>query len=511
MNEIYDVAIVGYGPVGQTLAALLGSRGYRVAVLERHHDIYPLPRAVRSDGEVLRVMQNLGITDDIAHELLPVERYVWFGADDEPILKIEIPPHPSGWPDVLFHQPTLELALRARVDREPTVEVMLGWSVDAVTQTDDLVRVAATSDSGQSSTISARYVVGADGANSIVRQAADIGQTDLGFSENWLVVDIRPFDMSDFDHLPAACQRCDPKRPVTIVGNGTRHRRWEFMLLPGEGPEDFDDPQRIWELLGDVTGPDRAELVRHAVYNFRSLIAESMQAGRIFLAGDAAHVMPPFMGEGMCTGIRDANNLAWKLDLVLGGRAPAQSLESYSPERLPFVHHSVNLSVAMGQVSCILDPAAAAGRDEMMRSSDAPPPPAPPRLTGPMTSVSDAETDPLAGTLSVQGTFVAVDGPPRRADEILGAGFSLVTRTGDPAVVLGAATRDWFVSLGGATATLDTAVADHLVDADGRLTGWLDGHGVQAVLCRPDQFVFGSVTDLGKVEALVERLRHAIG
>jgi 2-polyprenyl-6-methoxyphenol hydroxylase-like FAD-dependent oxidoreductase len=277
-EEIYDVAIVGYGPVGQVLAALLGHQGHRVVVLERHHGIYPLPRAVRMDGEVQRVLQNVGSMDDIAHELLPVSQYTWFGADGDPILVIDIPPHPSGWPDVLFHQPTVETALRANVTAITNVDVKLGWIVEGVSQTAGDVAISATSDSGDATTIRARYAVGADGANSVVRQAASISQVDLGFSEFWLVVDIRPSDMADFDHLPTACQRCDPKRPVTIVGNGTHHRRWEFMLLPGETPEDFADPARVWELLGDVTGPDRAELVRHAVYNFRSLISESLQA-----------------------------------------------------------------------------------------------------------------------------------------------------------------------------------------------------------------------------------------
>jgi 2-polyprenyl-6-methoxyphenol hydroxylase-like FAD-dependent oxidoreductase len=507
-EEIYDVAIVGYGPVGQVLAALLGHQGHRVVVLERHHGIYPLPRAVRMDGEVQRVLQNVGSMDDIAHELLPVSQYTWFGADGDPILVIDIPPHPSGWPDVLFHQPTVETALRANVTAITNVDVKLGWIVEGVSQTAGDVAISATSDSGDATTIRARYAVGADGANSVVRQAASISQVDLGFSEFWLVVDIRPSDMADFDHLPTACQRCDPKRPVTIVGNGTHHRRWEFMLLPGETPEDFADPARVWELLGDVTGPDRAELVRHAVYNFRSLISESLQAGRIFLAGDAAHVMPPFMGEGMCTGIRDANNLAWKLDLVLRGLAAADVLQSYTTERLPFVHHSVNVSVEMGKVSCLLDPMAAAGRDAVMRSAMAPPPPAPPRMLGPLVN-ADA-SDALAGSLSVQGTLEGDDSVARRADGVLGAGFTLIVRTGDPLATIDAETLTWFGSVGGTIATLDPTVEGFIRDADGRLTRWMDSHGVAVVLSRPDQYVYGSSPRNEGTSALLNQLRVSL-
>jgi 2-polyprenyl-6-methoxyphenol hydroxylase-like FAD-dependent oxidoreductase len=507
-TEFYDVAIVGYGPVGQVLAALLGRCGHRVAVLERHHQIYPLPRAVRSDGEVLRVLQNLGVTDDIAHELLPVSEYVWFGADGDPIMRIDIPQHGSGWPDVLFHQPTVEAAMRARVARESTVDVMLGWSVESVSQTGTNVEVRATAENGQAATIRARYVIGADGANSRVRHAAGIGQVDLGFSEFWLVVDIRPFDMADFDHLPIACQRCDPKRPVTIVGNGTHHRRWEFMLLPGETPDDFTNPERIWELLGDVTGPDRADLVRHAVYNFRSLIADTLQADRIFLAGDAAHVMPPFMGEGMCTGIRDANNLAWKLDLVLRDLASIDLLTSYSPERLPFVHHSVHLSVEMGKISCLLDPVAAAGRDAAMRTGTAPPPPPPPRMSG--TIISADPTDTLAGTLSVQGRLRSEDGVPRWADVTLGSGFTTIIRNGDPHTLASAETLTWFTSIGGAMATLDPTIVGHITDADGRLTEWLETNEATGVLSRPDQYVYGSTNDTRSLGALLDELRTAL-
>jgi 2-polyprenyl-6-methoxyphenol hydroxylase-like FAD-dependent oxidoreductase len=490
------------------LAALLGHQGHRVVVLERHHGIYPLPRAVRMDGEVQRILQHVGVMHAIAHELLPVAQYTWFGADGDPIMVIDIPPHPAGWPDVLFHQPTVETALRANVSGIANVDVKLGWMVEAVTQTDSEVAISAASDRGDAATIRARYVVGADGANSVVRQAAGIGQVDLGFSEFWLVVDIRPFDMADFDHLPAACQMCDPVRPVTIVGNGTHHRRWEFMLLPGEAPEDFADPARIWELLGDVTGPDRAELVRHAVYNFRSQIADTLQAGRVFLAGDAAHVMPPFMGEGMCTGIRDANNLAWKLDLVLRDLASPKMLTSYTPERLPFVHYSVNVSVEMGKVSCLLDPQAAAGRDAAMRSGMAPPPPQPPRMSGP--AIHADASDSLAGMLSMQGMIEGDDGVAQYADEVLGSGFHLIVRSGDPQKLIDAETLAWFASIGGITASLDASVAGHIRDADGRLTEWLESNDVAAVLARPDQYVYGSSNQLEGAWVLLDQLRRSL-
>jgi 2-polyprenyl-6-methoxyphenol hydroxylase-like FAD-dependent oxidoreductase len=497
-----DVAIVGFGPVGQTLAALLGRKGHRVAAVERYRDIYPLPRAVRIDGEVLRAMQNIGVLADIQHELLPVENYTWFGADGDPILEIRIPPHPSGHHDHLFHQPTLERALWNRVEQEPSVQRFMGWTGSTLAVSDHDVTLGITSEVGEVKTIRAKYVVGADGANSFVRVSSGIGVTDLGFSEFWLVVDIRPHNMADFDLLPVAAQLCDPKRPATIVGNGTHHRRWEFMLLPGETPADFADPARVWELLAPFAKPDQAELVRHAVYNFRSIIANEIHTGRVFLAGDAAHTMPPFMGEGMCTGIRDVINLSWKLDLVLKGLVSEAILDTYTTERLPFVHTSVHTSIGMGQVSCELNPEAAAGRDAAMRSGAMPPPPAPPIMVSSLITADDA----LGGTLSVQG-LLQIGEVRGRADELLGDGFTLITRTGDPAATIETSLQTWFASIGGRVVTLDPTANQHAVDIDGRLTDWLDGAGVDTVLYRPDQFVFGSAAGTGpKSKATIELL-----
>jgi 2-polyprenyl-6-methoxyphenol hydroxylase-like FAD-dependent oxidoreductase len=500
-----DVAIVGFGPVGQTLAALLGRKGHRVAAVERYREIYPLPRAVRIDGEVLRVMQNLGVLADIEHELLAVKNYTWFGADGDPILEIEIPPHPSGHHDQLFHQPTLERALWNRVEQEPSVERFLGWTGATLAIGDRDITLGITSDSGESKAIRAKYIVGADGANSFVRVASGIGIADLGFSEFWLVVDVRPHNMADFDHLPVAAQLCDPKRPATVVGNGTHHRRWEFMLLPGETPEDFADPARVWELLAPFAKPDQAELVRHAVYNFRSLIANEIQTSRVFLAGDAAHTMPPFMGEGMCTGVRDVINLSWKLDLVLKGLVGGAILETYAPERLPFVHASVHASIAMGQVSCVLNSEAAAGRDAAMRSGAMPPPPPPPIMISPLIKANDA----LAGTLSVQANLRFGESQGR-ADELLGDGFTLITRVGQPTEMVDAGLQAWFASIGGRAITLDQTVGQHAVDLDGRLTSWLDVANVDAVLYRPDQFVFGSGAGPDAASDLVTALRSAL-
>lgn len=231
----------------------------------------------------------------------------------------------------------------------------------------------------ESAVLRARYVVGADGANSTVRAACGIGHVDYGFAERWVVADVRPHDMRPFEHLPVVVQYCDPRRPHAAIRGGKRHRRWEFMLLPDEDPADFDDPARVWDLLAPFITPDEGTLVRKAVYEFHSLHAETMRSGRALLAGDAAHLMPPHRAEGMCSGMRDANNLAWRLDHVLRGVASDALLDSHTSERRPQNEAMIRISMEMGRISCMLDPEAASARDAALRSGGTPPPAPMPR------------------------------------------------------------------------------------------------------------------------------------
>jgi 2-polyprenyl-6-methoxyphenol hydroxylase-like FAD-dependent oxidoreductase len=489
-----DVAIVGYGPVGQTLTALLAARGHSVAVYERYPDLYDLPRAVYFDDEIKQVWQALGVVDEIADDLLPVDAYEWFGADGERILRIAHPDvGPSGWASgYLFYQPSLERALDRAVRAHPSARVHQDWPVEALEQAAD--HVALTVRHEREERVRARYVVGADGANSLVRQAAGIAFDDQGFAERWLVVDIRPDDMEALSWLPSPCQWCDPARPHMHSRNGRRHRRFEFMLLPGECAEDFADEERVWELLSPWFTPTDGALVRRAVYEFRGRLASTMRAGRVLLAGDAAHTMPPFMGQGLCSGVRDAANLAWRLDLVLRGVCDDGLLDSYTTERRAHNEWIVNLSTEMGRVSCTLDPDAAAQRDTALRAAAAPPSVGLPPLQAGIV----APDRPLAGSRAVQG-LVRLDGQEGRFDDLVGKGFVLLTRRA-PELPLPVA--DALDVIGAKIVALD-----ELEDLDDRLTAWLDEHRVAAVLVRPDAYVFGAVQALEDVPALVDDLR----
>ncbi len=218
---------------------------------------------------------------------------------------------------------------------------------------------------GERHEVRARYAVGCDGANSFVRERLGVTFTDLGFFFDWLIVDLTPHEQRVWE--PVNGQLCDPARPTTFVSGGPGRRRWEFMRLPGETIEELNNEATAWRLLEpwNLT-PANASLERHAVYTFQARWADVWRKGRIFIAGDAAHQMPPFAGQGMCSGIRDAANLAWKLDLVLGGKAADALLDTYASERIPQVRQVVDFSIALGKVICVADPEEARARDTAM-------------------------------------------------------------------------------------------------------------------------------------------------
>lgn len=351
----YDVAIVGYGPAGATLAHLLGQCGLDVIVLERETAAYHLPRAVHFDAEVMRVFQWVGIAD--AMEPLtarhPGMRFV--DRDGNLLLDWPRPPGigPQGWrANYRFHQPDLEKLLRERLAEMKTVAVRTRADVFFVEDQGDRVELRFEDMSrGKVERIAARYVVGCDGARSIVRRYIETGMEDYGFHERWLVIDlVLNRDKPELgDH---SIQYCVPERPATYVRGPGLRRRWEITVRPDEDSAEIAKPERVWELLSPWLKPEEAVLERTAVYVFHSLVADHWRKGRLLLAGDACHQTPPFMGQGMCAGTRDVANLYWKLALVcqdkVRGADAERLLDTYESERKPNAREYITTAVRLG-------------------------------------------------------------------------------------------------------------------------------------------------------------------
>jgi 2-polyprenyl-6-methoxyphenol hydroxylase-like FAD-dependent oxidoreductase len=508
MRETYDVSIVGYGPVGQTLAILLGQQGRRVGVFEKRSAAYPLPRAVHFDHEVARILQAAGLGAELPRLTEPADIYEWRNASGDTLLRIETKELGlSGWPEAnMFSQPELEAALDARARALPNVEVHRGDEVVGIRSDGEGVVLELEGPGGERREARSRYAVGCDGANSFVRRHLDPAVTDLGFFFDWLIVDVIPKSPRPWD--PINGQLCDPARPTTIVSGGPGRRRWEFMRLPGETIDDLNNEATAWRLLEpwDVH-PGNATLERHAVYTFQARWVDGWSKGRILLAGDAAHQMPPFAGQGMCSGIRDAANLAWKLDLVLGGKAGDALLETYASERAPQVAQVIHFSIELGKIICVPDPAEAAARDAAMIAAvreTGPTPPLPTPANGPGLQ---REGDPLGGHLFLQGE-VRKGNAAGRFDDVVGRGWVLVSAAGDPAAHLDPEQAAWFESLGGICA--DVGPGGPIQDVNGRYARWFGENGVGVVLQRPDFHVFGAAATIEGASALVGALRTGL-
>ena len=361
-----DAIVVGYGPVGAVAAGLLGQAGLRTAVFESTTSVYHLPRAAHLDAEIMRVLRQLGVADEVLSACTPVIGMHFVNADGEALLRFDVVDG-QGW---MFYQPDLERALRNGVDREPNVEVHLAHEVVGFDQHDDHV-VVTVRDLGNDTerVVRARYLIGADGARSVVRKHAGLGVEDLHFDQPWLVVDT--VLRRDVELPPLVQQICDPARPTTFIPMCGARRRWEFMLLPGESATDMETPERIDALLAPWVAPVDVEIVRAVVYTFHAVLAQPWRDRRVFLVGDAAHQMPPFLGQGMCSGVRDAHNLVWKLALVTRGHARDDLLDTYEEERSPHVRSIIETAVALGGLLQTTDPEVAATRDTMMLNPDA--------------------------------------------------------------------------------------------------------------------------------------------
>ena len=460
-----DVLIAGGGPTGVTLAVLLARRGVKVVVAEKEADVYPLPRAAHIDHEGMRILQEAGAANDVLASSRSAADYDFLNARGALLMRFSGADQigPGGWPIAsMIHQPSVEAALRGSLAGEASATLNSRWQLTSFKDDGDGVTAQIATPEGERA-IRARYLVGADGARSPVREASGIAFDDLGFEEPWLVVDVL---VDDYSKLPIAnLQICNPDRPTTCVLMGAGRHRWEFMILPGETAAQVSDDAFVKKLLEPWNVKGAVRIERKAVYTFRARIANAWRKGGVLLAGDAAHQTPPFAGQGMCSGLRDAANLAWKLAAVLRDGAPDTLLDSYQPERAPNLRATIDMAIMMGRMVCTTSKWSAFVRDTKFRLAralgklpDGPPAYAP---------ISDGVI--LAGSDEAGSYFpqvLSADG--ERLDDVLGIGHWLIAR--------------------------EDLAAQKLAPFAASLGRWLDKAQAEAVLVRPDRYVFGTGT-----------------
>ena len=516
----FDVALVGLGPVGCTAAILLAEAGLKVAAIERDVDVYQLPRAVNLDGEVIRAFQQVGrgqAVDDLMQTIRAGDRAgfanskrEWlFGGESSALGR-------NGWqPANMFDQPEFEGYLRTEAVSHPNVDAHIGQVVERFEQDEHGVRIQfGKLDTDHTQELSAQYMLACDGASSGTRKALGIGWVDLGYDHDWLVVDVILKDGHTLDN--STVQVCDPDRIHTYVATKDPYRRWEFKLLPGETAEDMQEVEKIQALIDPWTPRGTYEIRRSAVYQFHAANADRWREGRVFIAGDAAHQTPPFLGQGMNAGMRDVINLGWKLPLVINDIADDKLLDSYFDERAAHAHNLVDWAVSIGQLMEHI------AEQERCAREGLPPPQTPDQLGSsgygqgreqpPIQDgvvLSDQVNDTgFTGYLFrqpfVRDAGAEGDGQEVRLDELLGAGFSLVYSAKDQLMLN---LSDKSLQIIDQLSMAVVSVAD-LDVVRGKLDAVLDEHN--AVIVRPDRIIFGHTEKDISVDTLIEQLANKL-
>ena len=498
-----DVIIVGLGPTGATLAALLGQRGIRVAAFDKLPDLYPLPRAIGLDHEVMRIVQELGIADKVQKHTAPYRPSEYQGMEGQVIKRLDAAPPPFrlGWaPNYVFDQPAFEGIIRARLSELESVQVHLEADVTAEGQDAGGawvdVRLRAAEPTRR---FTGKYLIACDGGASPIRTRLGIPLEDLNFHEPWLVVDAIINDEKLADLPQTQVQYCEAGRPSTFVVLPGNHRRWELMLLPGDSLSPEFPENELWPLLERWIRPGDGKLWRAAAYRFHGLVANDWRQDRILLAGDAAHMTPPFMAQGMAQGLRDAQNLAWKLDRVLAGTSPASLLDTYGQERRPHVFETTLTSIELGRVICERDPELARQRDERMVAEHG----------GQVRTVFRqnmipslkcgliAADSPGAGSLFPQPN-VRASNFEGRLDDLTGRGIrvailgELDTATETQFLGLLASCGGTLIHLGSSAPTETPTV--HVEELEAVMAPWLASLDQSLVIARPDNYVYGSAS-----------------
>jgi len=538
MNDTtYDVVVVGLGPTGLTLATLLGRRGLTVLVLEREPEFYGMARAVYTDDEALRVFQTAGVADELHADMNIDSAVQWVKADGSVLIQFREDRRPLWWPVTNFlYQPYLENKLEELLKVYPNVELRRGREVLAFEQDSGGVTVThaastgsgygkreALTDESSVETVCAQYLVGADGGRSVVRLSQGIEMTGKSYPERWLVVDLEAREGVDaFRHLPYFDFVCDPDMPTVSCPQPGGHHRFEFALKDGDSKEEFESDETVRRLMSRYINPDEVVVIRQLVYTFNAVVADQWRNGRVILAGDAAHMTPQFIGQGMNAGIRDSDNLSWKLEAVIKHGADQKILDTYEAERRPHAKAMIDLSVFNKSLVSVKHPAKAMGRDLMMRTALLTP------VLGAWVQRMGMKPRPrfqkgaylglprglrgVEGTLPPQPEVRTYDGRLQRLDDALGYGWAVIGYEIDPREAL-AGHKDTWDQVDASYTTIFSAgtrpmgrpgdgrrragLVD-IEDTTGTFTTWLRKAGAKpgdVLALRPDKFVFGVTGD----------------
>jgi 3-(3-hydroxy-phenyl)propionate hydroxylase len=368
-SDSYDVAVIGYGPTGATAANLLGQLGLKVLVVERDLDVYNRARAISTDEEVMRIWQSVGLADRLQQDMLPDRPLTFVDVNNVPFIDLKISPRGSGHPPQQFlYQPAVDHVLREGVQRFSNVDVLLEHEcLRVVSKGDEVELMLADLRNDTFKRVRASYVIAAEGGSSPTRGQLGVGYTGRTYTERWVVIDTKV--LKEWDAYDRLRFHCNPDRPTVDCPTPLGHHRWEYPARDSEDEQELLREDAIWKVLGDqgIT-TDNVKILRAVIYSHHVRVADRWRVGRVFLAGDAAHAMPPWIGQGMSAGVRDAANLCWKLAAVLHGQAPDSLLDSYQAERKPHVTEVTRRAVRTGRVITERNPALARVRNHVMRT-----------------------------------------------------------------------------------------------------------------------------------------------
>ncbi len=474
---------------------LLADYDLNVAIFEKQTAVYPYPRAIHLDDETLRIFQAMGGVEELQSCITPFEEMQFIGSDGRLLLQVAVGDatkayghHSSYW----FYQPDLEAILRKKITEHKHIDLFSGYEVDALSQSPSGCSIKAKAiDKAEWIQCKGGYLVGCDGGKSIVRRSLGIALESLDFDQRWIVIDtLLKTELSDSDSDPLSTyhqQICDRKRPATYVPAVGKHRRFEFMLKKEETELELLDSEKQRALLSTFISPDRLEIIRASVYTYHALSAEQWKSGRCFLAGDAAHQMPPFAGQGMCSGIRDAHNLAFKLNLVIKGKKDAQLLDSYEQERKSHVRGISKGAIFLGKLIQTQHPLLAKLRDfqfflarhfalikELMRKDAI--------QKQPYQQGFFTEKHRLCGQLMIQPFVQKSNDAPTLLDTYIGNHFALIFIDAYDNTILERFVSDFnpvhldFSEQGPFTSEV--------------LVAWMRKHRLNYVLLRPDRYIF---------------------